>query len=83
MADYDIIIRGGTIVDGTGTPRYVSDIAIKDGKIAQIGGLRGRAPTAFWTLPVALWRPALSTCTHTTTPRSFGTRSAQCPDGTA
>ena len=41
MADYDIIIKGGTIVDGARTPRYTSDVAIKDGKIAQIGGLRG------------------------------------------
>ena len=41
MADYDIIIRGGTIVDGTRTPRYVSDIAIKDGRIVKIGGLNG------------------------------------------
>ena len=41
MATYDIIIRGGTIVDGTRTPRYVSDIAIKDGRIAKIGGLNG------------------------------------------
>ena len=32
MADYDIIIKGGTVVDGTRTPRYVSDIAIKDGR---------------------------------------------------
>src|SRR6266852_5200639 len=39
MAAYDIIIKGGTIVDGTRTPRYVSDIAIKGGKIAKIGGL--------------------------------------------
>ena len=41
MAEYDILIRGGMIVDGTLAPRYVSDLAIKDGKIAQIGGLRG------------------------------------------
>src|SRR5437868_12967465 len=40
MTDFDIIIKGGTIVDGTRTPRYVSDLAIKDGKIAQIGGLK-------------------------------------------
>ena len=39
MSDYDILIKGGTIVDGTRTPRYVSDIAVKDGKIVQIGGL--------------------------------------------
>jgi N-acyl-D-aspartate/D-glutamate deacylase len=41
MAEYDIILKSGTIVDGTRTPRYVSDLAIKDGKIAKIGGLRG------------------------------------------
>ena len=41
MAGYDVTIMGGTIVDGTRTPRYVSDIAIKDGKIARIGGLGG------------------------------------------
>src|SRR5271156_6066386 len=51
MADYDIIIRGGTVVDGTRTPRNVSDIAIKDGRIAQIGGLKGK--TAERTLDAA------------------------------
>ena len=28
---YDIIIRNGTIIDGTGKDRYCADIAIKDG----------------------------------------------------
>ena len=41
MAEYDVLIKGGTIVDGTLAPRYISDVAIKDGKIARIGGLRG------------------------------------------
>ena len=41
MAGYDLIIKGGMIVDGTRTPRYISDIAIKEGKIAKIGGLVG------------------------------------------
>ena len=40
MAEYDIIIRGGTIVDGMQTPRYTGDIGIKEGRIAQMGGLR-------------------------------------------
>ena len=40
MADYDIIIRGGTIVDGTRTPRYIGDLAIKGDRIAKMGGLR-------------------------------------------
>ncbi|MGO9062665.1 MAG: N-acyl-D-amino-acid deacylase family protein [Candidatus Binataceae bacterium] len=40
MANYDIIIKGGTVVDGTRLPRYKADVAIKDGRIAHIGGLR-------------------------------------------
>jgi N-acyl-D-aspartate/D-glutamate deacylase len=45
MPKFDDILKGGTIVDGSLTPRYVSDLAIKDGKIAQIGGLRGGTAT--------------------------------------
>ena len=41
MAAYDVILKGGTIVDGMRTPRYVSDLAVKDGKVTKIGGLRG------------------------------------------
>ena len=38
MTDYDIHIKGGTVVDGTRVPRYRGDVWIKDGKIAQMGG---------------------------------------------
>src|SRR5260370_11442829 len=39
MAEYDLIIRNGTIVDGTGgIPAYRGDVAVKDGKIAMISG---------------------------------------------
>ena len=34
---YDLVIKNGNILDGTGSPRYVADIAVKDGKIARIG----------------------------------------------
>ncbi len=34
---YDLIIRNGVILDGTGSDGYISDIGIKDGKIAEIG----------------------------------------------
>ena len=37
----DIIIRGGTIVDGTGKPPYYADIAIIGDKIDYIGNLKG------------------------------------------
>ncbi|MBQ3111323.1 MAG: amidohydrolase family protein [Firmicutes bacterium] len=35
----DIIIRGGTVVDGSGAPAYVADVAVKDGRISAIGDL--------------------------------------------
>jgi len=38
MADYDIHLTNGTIVDGKRTPRYTGDIWIKDGRIAHLGG---------------------------------------------
>ena len=38
MPEYDLVIRGGTIVDGTGIPRYRADLAVKQGKIAKISG---------------------------------------------
>lgn len=36
---YDVIIRGGHILDGTGNPWYAADIGIRDDKIAAIGKL--------------------------------------------
>ncbi len=33
---YDLVLTGGTIVDGTRTAPYVGDVCIKDGKIAEI-----------------------------------------------
>ena len=43
MAQFDLIIRGGTIVDGSGSARFTGDIAVKDGLIAQVGEVRGSA----------------------------------------
>ena len=37
-----MVIRGGTVIDGTGSPGQVADVAIRQGRIAEIGpGLRG------------------------------------------
>lgn len=40
---YDLIIRGGRIVDGTGAPAFDGDVAIQDGKIAALGAVEGSA----------------------------------------
>ncbi len=34
---YDLIVRNGTVIDGTGKERFTADIAISDGRIAKIG----------------------------------------------
>ncbi len=41
MADYDLVMRGGTVADGTGTGTREADVAIKDGKIAAVGMVAG------------------------------------------
>ncbi|HUK19642.1 MAG TPA: D-aminoacylase [Bryobacteraceae bacterium] len=38
---YDLVIRNGHIIDGTGSPWYAGDVAIRAGKIAAIGHLAG------------------------------------------
>jgi N-acyl-D-aspartate/D-glutamate deacylase len=40
MAEFDTIIRGGVIIDGTRLPRFRDDIGIKDGRVAEIGRLK-------------------------------------------
>jgi N-acyl-D-aspartate/D-glutamate deacylase len=41
--DYDLIIRNGTVIDGSGMGRFRADVAVAGGKIAAIGKLRGSA----------------------------------------
>ncbi|TMJ25045.1 MAG: amidohydrolase, partial [Alphaproteobacteria bacterium] len=38
---FDLIVKNGMIVDGSGLPRYRGDVGVKDGKIAEIGRLTG------------------------------------------
>ncbi len=39
---YDLVIRGGTVLDGTGTEGFTADIAVRDGKIETIGKVDAR-----------------------------------------
>ena len=40
---HDIVIRGGTIIDGTGRPAFAGDVAVDGGRIAAVGGKAGPA----------------------------------------
>ena len=38
----ELIIRGGTVIDGTGRPGEINDLLVRDGIITEIGNLSGR-----------------------------------------
>lgn len=42
---YDLVIKNGMVVDGTGFSRYRADVAVKDGVIVELGKIRGPAAT--------------------------------------
>ncbi len=43
MAEFDLIVRGGSLIDGTGTPARTADVAVRDGRVAEVGRVRARA----------------------------------------
>ena len=43
MAEFDLVIHGGRLIDGTGNPWFYGDVAIKKGKIASIGKISPEA----------------------------------------
>lgn len=40
---YDVLLRGGWVLDGTGAPPFRADVAVEDGRIAAVGALPGAA----------------------------------------
>ena len=38
---YDLIIKNGTVIDGSSMPRFQADVGIHQGQIVNIGRLRG------------------------------------------
>jgi len=42
MADHQLVIRGGTVLDGTGAPARTADVAVRDGVVVEVGDVTGR-----------------------------------------
>ena len=74
MGRSDFVIRGGTLADGTGSPLREVDIAIADGRIAEIGAVSGSGREEIAAREASLSRPASSTSTPITTGRRYGSR---------
>ena len=66
--EYDLVIRNGRVVDGTGNPWFYGDVAIRGDRIVAVGRVPDGQGEARRSTPRA-WssRPASSTCTRTPT----------------
>jgi N-acyl-D-amino-acid deacylase len=60
----DLIIRGATVFDGRGTPGVVADVAIKDGRVVEIGAVRGSAASTLDARGLALMPGIVDVHTH-------------------
>lgn len=43
QTEFDLVLEGGTVIDGTGVPGMSADVGVLDGKIAEVGDLAGRS----------------------------------------
>jgi N-acyl-D-aspartate/D-glutamate deacylase len=43
--EYDVVIRGGQVIDGTGAPPVAADVAVRRGRIAVVGSLASARAT--------------------------------------
>lgn len=41
MAEFDLVIRGGTVVDGSGSDGFSADVAVSGGKVVEVGKVSG------------------------------------------
>ena len=44
---HDLLIRGATVVDGTGAQPVTADVAVNDGRITEVSLVTGNAPVLF------------------------------------
>jgi len=64
-AEYDLIISGGRVVDGTGAPWFRADVGARSDRIAAIESSRRPRRSGGWTPPESswtMWPPSRSCC---------------------
>jgi N-acyl-D-aspartate/D-glutamate deacylase len=61
---HDLVIRGALLLDGLGSPPRVGDLAVKDGRIAQIGRIEGPTRETLDAGGLALMPGIIDTHTH-------------------
>ncbi len=42
MSEHDLVIRNGTLIDGSNSPRRAADVAVRNGKISEVGQIDGK-----------------------------------------
>ena len=47
MSSFDILLRRGTVIDGTKSPRFVADVGIRGDQMAAVGNLEGAEAGGF------------------------------------
>ncbi len=77
---FDVLIRGGQILDGSGNPWTVGDVGIKGDRIAAVGRLPGATAARVIDATGLICLLVSSTCIPIPTPRTSATasRKARC-----
>ena len=61
---FDLVFRNGSVIDGTGSPAYTADVAVKDGEIAAIGRIEGESANTIDAAGLAITPGFIDLHTH-------------------